>query len=201
MTINQQHKNSLTLYVFIALLLNFALGFYIGFNRNKNLGSTQKDTVLITTTTTLNYDSGVKHIPTNPKPTIIYYPNYIKVEPKVDTAAILTEWLNHLVVYNDSIRNNELAAYIADSIYQNRIIHRSFAYQILRPDSVITKTITIKETPLWYASMHLGLQYATPLHGGSAQLLPTFYYQHKRFGAMVAVNNNYAAAGLTFKIN
>ena len=57
---------------------------------------------------------------------------------KRDTLAIVTQWIDSLKTFKDVRRDTNLEATITDTIYQNKIIGRSFAYKILRPTTVNT---------------------------------------------------------------
>lgn len=53
-----------------------------------------------------------------------------------DTVQVVRRWERELFTYSDTIADTNLRAVISDSIYQNRIISRQFAYQILRPTEI-----------------------------------------------------------------
>lgn len=57
---------------------------------------------------------------------------------KHDTLAIVTQWMDSLKTFEDVRRDSSLEATITDTIYQNQIVGRSFAYKILRPTIVNT---------------------------------------------------------------
>lgn len=57
---------------------------------------------------------------------------------KHDTLAIVTQWMDSLKTFEDVRRDTNLEATITDTIYQNEIVGRSFAYKILRPTIVNT---------------------------------------------------------------
>ena len=57
---------------------------------------------------------------------------------KHDTLAIVTQWMDSLKTFKDVRRDTNIEATITDTIYQNEIVGRSFAYKILRPTIVNT---------------------------------------------------------------
>jgi hypothetical protein len=57
---------------------------------------------------------------------------------KHDTLAIVTQWMDSLKTFEDVRRDTNIEATITDTIYQNEIVGRSFAYKILRPTIVNT---------------------------------------------------------------
>lgn len=94
----------------------------------------------------------------------------------IDTAAILRFYQTKYFQI-DSFRNTELALISQDSIFENRSIWKQYSYKILRPDSVITKTIISPKNQFW-----TGLGIASV--NGSSYLNPGISYLHKKgFGA------------------
>ena len=50
-----------------------------------------------------------------------------------DTITIVQQWLDSVSVYQETREDTSLQATITDTIYQNQIIGRSFAYKIMHP--------------------------------------------------------------------
>jgi len=61
----------------------------------------------------------------------------IDLTQPVDSAQILADYVR-IRLYKDTIRDNDMVAYITDSIQFNRIKTRQFSYQILRPTQIVT---------------------------------------------------------------
>jgi hypothetical protein len=122
---------------------------------------------------------------------------FVATNSIIDTAAIIR---SHQTKYFqiDSFRNSELALISQDSIFENRSIWKQYLYKILRPDSVITKTIITKQNQVW-----AGLGIASV--NGSSYLNPEISYMHKKgFGAqaglMIGPNNPGYSISLNFLI-
>jgi hypothetical protein len=62
---------------------------------------------------------------------------HIPIPPNVDTAAILRSYFT-LTHHSDTIRDSSITAIVSDTIGYNRLLSRSFSYQITRP-TVIQK--------------------------------------------------------------
>ena len=62
----------------------------------------------------------------------------IAIPPVVDTAAILRSYFT-LTHYSDTIRDSSITAILSDTIGYNRLLSRSFSYQITRPTIIQKK--------------------------------------------------------------
>lgn len=110
---------------------------------------------------------------------------FVATNNPIDTAAIIRSSQTKYFQI-DSFRNTELALISQDSIFQNSSIWKQYSYKILRPDSVITKTIVTKQNQVW-----AGMGIASV--NGSSYLNPGISFMHKKgFGA---------SAGLMFGPN
>jgi len=57
----------------------------------------------------------------------------MEVPTKIDTNAIIEHWKLEALTYQDTIEDDTLRAFVDDTIYQNKIVGRSFRYQLLMP--------------------------------------------------------------------
>jgi hypothetical protein len=101
------------------------------------------------------YDTTLKEIPVPyplPKDT-----EYVEIPANVDTSEILKDYFARLY-YNQTISDSNLVAIIEDSVTQNRIIHRTFKYQWLQPQTVIINEVKPqgKERSKVYVGVELG---------------------------------------------
>lgn len=93
------------------------------------------------------YDSSLKVIPGEkikiPVPITFTVP--VPVALKIDTAAILKNYFS-VNYYSQLIQDSSIRAYIKDSVSQNKIVHRDFSYQWLKP-VLTTQSSTVTLEP------------------------------------------------------
>lgn len=132
----------------VLFILSLGMIFFAGFYTKGRFYASDFDTTI---TTTLRFDSTIRTIDAHPgtqiQPnthTIIKTDSTVYVVPVLDTLAltrIIESWFTHYY-YSQTLRDSNIEASIKDTISQNRIISRHFTYKILRPDSIVTSTIT-----------------------------------------------------------
>lgn len=102
------------------------------------------------------YDSSVKIIPSEkikiPVPVTFTVP--VPVSMHIDTAAILKNYFS-INYYSQKIQDSSICAYIKDSVSQNKIIHRDFSYQWLKP-VLTTQSTTITVEPVKHMKLLAG---------------------------------------------
>ncbi|MES2379747.1 MAG: hypothetical protein V4538_01810 [Bacteroidota bacterium] len=201
---NNTNTGSRTLFI-IALLITTVVSYIAGCARGEKTGyqNSTTDTVTVTDSTLkLQYDSTAKVMSTGHVPDTVYLTGEpVFIPAHVDTAATLynyyARWVNI-----DSMRNNELAIYITDTISRNRVLKRNLNYKILRPDSIITitttQTITTKEAA---SGLYVGAQVGA--NGSNLLLAPHLLYTTKNkwaFSLGVSLNQGYPIVGIYYKI-
>jgi hypothetical protein len=107
----------------------------------KQANKTQIDT---SKSIAVHYDSSENQLiglaaPVKVAPDTVYLP------AKIDTMAFIRQFLTRSI-YVDTFRDKNVVIQIKDTLYKNEILGRGIIYKILRPDSIITLTIT-KTTP------------------------------------------------------
>jgi hypothetical protein len=94
---------------------------------------------------------------------------HVTILPNIDTAAILKQYFT-LTHHADTIRDTNIVAVISDTIGYNRLLARSFKYQITRP------TLIVKKRPLFAVGAIFDLQ---------GRVEPTLsYHVTRKFGVM-----------------
>lgn len=149
------------------------------------------------------YDSAIKaHATYTPKPITIIKPNNIDSAKIYNMAYATLQKCFTKVVYADTIRDNNIAAYITDTLQNNFIASRQFSYRILKPDSIITVINTIKETHkvVWSSAWHLGATVAAPANAGYLLPMAALQYQTHNYAIQLAANNSAASVGILFNI-
>lgn len=63
---------------------------------------------------------------------------HVNIPAQIDTAAILKQYFT-LTYHSDTIRDTNLVAVISDTIGYNRLLSRTFKYQITRPTTIVKK--------------------------------------------------------------
>ena len=173
--------NIIWLLLFFACLASM---FFVGYKVHEDISNTGRDT---TRTIVQRFDSTIHVITSTPgttstnEHTIIKSDSTVYMVPVIDTAAIhqiIESWFTHYY-YAQTLRDSNIEATISDSIAQNRITHRKFSYKILRPDSIVTLTITQpKNNTNLYAGMGV-------CWGTSPKIGPALFLNRDRFGLQV----------------
>ena len=128
--------------LFILMLASFILAAYY-LERNSKRNPTNLDTLSHEKTIVVQYDSVDRFIH-QPYPVKAVDSVYFGVALVVDTQAIIRQFYTEYILA-DSIHNKELYLSIVDTLFKNRIQGRFITYRILRPDSIIKETTTLKE--------------------------------------------------------
>jgi len=151
-------------------------------------------------TVRVKYDSIIK--PLAKVDTLIIRDSFfVATNLKVDTAEVIRRFLTSYF-YRDTFSNHELNLVIQDSLKFNQISNRQIWYKIIRPDSIITNTITITKPvikPVIYAGLGIGAGF------NSMFLIPKVSYSTPKgylFEGGFLIQNNTPAiyAGINFKI-
>jgi hypothetical protein len=113
------------------------------------------DNIEIKSDTLYVYDTTIKEIKVSyplPKDT-----EYVEIPVNIDTLEILKDYYAK-IYYNQTISDSNLIATIEDSVSQNRIFHRKFNYQWLKPTTIINNEIKqpTKENVKLYLGVELG---------------------------------------------
>ncbi|MCF8255531.1 MAG: hypothetical protein K9H61_02265 [Bacteroidia bacterium] len=146
------------------------------------------------------FDSAQKSIPVD-KPILIRDSIFVATNLPIDTLEIIRKYFTSYF-YKDTFSNKELSLILSDSIYNNQISFRDIQYKILRPDSIITQTITITKPvnkPVWFTGIGIGFT------GKSFSAIPKVSYSNKNnlFEAGLFLNSNSSPgiyAGLNIRI-
>lgn len=93
------------------------------------------------------YDSAIKIVPAEkikiPVPVTFTVP--VPVSMHIDTDAILKNYFS-INYYSQQIQDSSIRAFIKDSVSENKIIHRDFSYQWLKP-VLTTQSTTVTLEP------------------------------------------------------
>lgn len=157
-----------------------------------------KDTVSRSVTYTKKFDSTPKVI--DGIAPIAYESIFVATNFPIDTAEIIRRYLT-AYFFADTFRNSDLAVIIKDSLFNNRITNRALTYKLLRPDSIITNTITI-EKQIFKPSIFTGI--GIGFTGKSLSVIPKINYATPRgnmYEAGLIINSNLGIyAGINFRI-
>lgn len=106
-------------------------------------------------------DTNIYVLPANePKPETSYVqvPKYLPGKDSIlpiDTAAVVAGYYT-VKVYNDTLANDSnITAWMRDTLWQNNITYRKFAYRLNRPTAIITNTTKVEERMRMYAGVAL----------------------------------------------
>lgn len=128
----------------------------------------------------VRYDSIIYRFDTIPIPQpyeVVKYVDRVRIDTFIrpdtiklyDTITIVQDYKDKRF-YSDTIRNDELVAYLDETVQFNRITNRDFSYQILRP-------MYIKQDN----SIGVGLSYY-------GTFIPNVYYNRKNWSVSVGYN-------------
>lgn len=156
-------------------------------------------TIIVKVDTTYIYDTLIKKIfvtVLKPGDSI-----YVDNSQPVDTAKILRTYFTKYA-YTQVLEDSSLKATISDTVYKNKIAHRSFTYQWKKPQLIIEKEITKTVTEPKRAKVFIGFEI-----GGSKQgftnLSPRITYlskNDKSYSARVNPFDQSVHVGMDFKI-
>lgn len=156
------------------------------------------DTVSRSVTYTKKFDSTPKVI--YGIAPIAYESIFVATNFPIDTVEIIRRYLT-AYFFADTFRNSDLAVIIKDTLFNNRISNRELTYKLLRPDSIITNTITI-EKQVFKSSLFTGI--GIGFNGKSISVIPKVNYATAKgnmYEAGLIINSSPGIyAGINFRI-
>lgn len=149
----------------------------------------------------VRYDSSL--VTSEPKVLTKYEIRLIKLPSVIDTHAVIMAYFQPRI-YSDTFRDKNLSFFIVDSLFSNQIKSRQVSYKLLRPDSIIEKTVIVSQTitPDPRNRIFAGAS----LIGGpqnSPRFLPGLIFQNKKLNQYMVsydIFSNQIQVGYYFKI-
>jgi len=149
----------------------------------------------------VKYDSSL--VITKPRIITKYDSFMVQLPSSIDTQAVILAYFQPRI-YSDTITDKNLSLFIFDSLFSNQIKSRQVSYKLLRPDSIIEKTVIVSQTltPDPRNRIFAGAS----IQGGpqnSPRLLPSLIFQNKKLNQYLVsydIFSNQIQLGYYFKI-
>ncbi len=122
-----------------------------------------------TTVTIVQYIDSSTHT-VNHVTEILYKNGKVKTPSKFDTLAVLRAYFTSRIAQN-TYRDSNISITVYDTLLANAIAGRSLDYKVLKPSSVVTKTVRVPSKGLYIGAV------ISP----SAQVYPTVCYNFKNW--------------------
>lgn len=175
------------LYIFIIMLFIGLASFWQGcqYGKRHELHITYDTST--NTKDSLVFDTNYYNIKTHvliPETITVDLPVGLNQRIEIDTAQIIHNYYTKFF-YNDSIKDEQIALNIRDTLFENKITHRAISYRILRPDTLrfVTKNFTQKNFEKTLLKVNIG---ATYTH--SNILLPGLLVNYNKWSAGYSTN-------------